>query len=408
MVQNIAYIDCSAGVSPELLLGAALDAGLALESLQEMLCTVSIFAACSVECTAIRSPERTGSQVILHGPDEPVLLSFAEWSAALEQVTTLPVSVVQTMLAILQTLAEATLVLSGLPRLRIAFSLSDVFAMSSTVLAFHMLTVQHIYATPLPLLIGQCTTASGETAPALDPLVLEVARRANIPWQPAQLPTVPLTSPGVAILAHLAEWSEPAMVMERIGYGLHGEPLQTSSAALRLYIGREPSTEAVGGMESDWVAVIESHIDNMSGELLGGLMERLFVAGALDATFTPIQMKKNRPATLVTVICPLELDETFALLLVRETSTLGVRIQHVRRLKAQREQVCIGTALGSVLVKVKGLGGEIVHVSPEFEECQRIAREQGLPLMEVYDVVRDAIRSTIVIEYEKKSEQTDE
>jgi uncharacterized protein (DUF111 family) len=408
MAQNIAYIDCSAGVRPELLLAAALDAGLALESLQKTLYAVPVFAACSVEYNVMRSPGRTGSLVMLHGPDFPAALTLAEWSTALEQNTMLPTPVVQTVEAVLQTLAEATFALSGLPATHITFAQPDVFAISSAVLAFYLLDVQRVYATPLPLLVGQRSTVSGEMLPALDPFVLEVARSANIPWLPAQLPSVPLTAAGVAILAHLAEWSEPAMVMERIGYGLYGETLQTSGAALRLYIGREHSTMSVGGMESDWVAVIESHIDNMSGELLGGLMERLFAAGALDATFTPIQMKKNRPATLVTVICPLTLGETISLILLRETSTLGVRIQHVRRLKAQREQVRIGTALGSVLVKVKCLGGEVVGASPEYEECQRIAREQGLSLMEVYEVVRDAIRGTIVVEFDKKSERTDE
>jgi uncharacterized protein (DUF111 family) len=131
----------------------------------------------------------------------------------------------------------------------------------------------------------------------------------------------------------------------------------------------------------------------MSGELLGGLMERLFEAGALDVSYTPLHMKKNRPATLVTVICREEDGERLALLLLRETSTLGVRIQPVRRLKARREQQRVETELGPMTVKVKRLGAQIVSVAPEYEECRRIARERAMPLMDVYEVARDAARS---------------
>jgi uncharacterized protein (DUF111 family) len=149
------------------------------------------------------------------------------------------------------------------------------------------------------------------------------------------------------------------------------------------------------GVETDWVTVIESHIDNMSGELLGGLMERLFSVGALDVSYTPIQMKKNRPATLLTILCPPEIGEQLALCVLQETTTLGVRIQQVCRLKAQRYQETISTSLGPIVVKVKRLGSRIVSAAPEYEECQRIARERGIPLIEVYEVVRAAIQHSI-------------
>jgi uncharacterized protein (DUF111 family) len=142
--------------------------------------------------------------------------------------------------------------------------------------------------------------------------------------------------------------------------------------------------------------VIESHLDTMTGELLGGLLERLFEAGALDVTYTPIQMKKNRPATLITVICPPALGEMLALLLLRETTTLGVRTQQMQRLKAQREQITLTTPLGSMLVKVKRLGSQIISAAPEYEECRRMAHEHNMPLIDVYEVVRHAIQNAII------------
>lgn len=141
------------------------------------------------------------------------------------------------------------------------------------------------------------------------------------------------------------------------------------------------------GIAMDWVAVLSSNIDNMDGELLGGLMERLFELGALDVSYTPIQMKKNRPATAITVICSLEKEKLLAYALLRETSTLGVRVEHMQRYIAQREQQSIETPLGMVLMKVKRLSGEIVSVRPEFEECQRIARERNIPLADVYRIL---------------------
>src|SRR5216110_273876 len=152
---------------------------------------------------------------------------------------------------------------------------------------------------------------------------------------------------------------------------------------------------ALQGAETDWVTVIESHIDDMTGELLGGFMDRLFSLGALDVTYTPIQMKKNRPATLLTILCPPVIGEQLALCVLQETTTLGVRIHQTRRLKAQRYQETISTSLGPVLVKVKRLGSRIISAAPEYEECQRVARERDIPLLEVYEVVRVAIHSAI-------------
>ena len=150
-----------------------------------------------------------------------------------------------------------------------------------------------------------------------------------------------------------------------------------------------------GQADTDWVTVIESNIDNMSGELLGGLMETLLAAGALDVSYTPIQMKKNRPAVMITLICPVEAGERLALMLLRETSTLGLRIQQIQRLKAQRTQERIETPIGPVVVKVKRLGTRIISALPEYEECIRISRERNMPLEEVYAVAQQAIATIL-------------
>lgn len=136
-------------------------------------------------------------------------------------------------------------------------------------------------------------------------------------------------------------------------------------------------------LERDEVVVIETNLDNVTGELLGGLMERLLAAGALDVSYTAMQMKKNRPGTLVRVIASPTDAERLAGMLVRETPTLGVRLLPMQRLIAARRVELAPTPYGSVAVKLKLLAGRVVSASPEFEECQRLAVAIGLPLSEL-------------------------
>lgn len=141
------------------------------------------------------------------------------------------------------------------------------------------------------------------------------------------------------------------------------------------------------GITTDNVAVLTSNIDNMDGESLGALMERFFELGALDVSYTPIQMKKNRPATALTIVCSLEREKIVVNALLRETSTLGVRVEHMQRYIAAREQQSLETPFGRVRFKLKRLGGQIVHARPEFDDCQRIAQEHHIPFVDVQRVL---------------------
>jgi pyridinium-3,5-bisthiocarboxylic acid mononucleotide nickel chelatase len=131
-------------------------------------------------------------------------------------------------------------------------------------------------------------------------------------------------------------------------------------------------------------------------------MERLLAAGALDVAYTPLHMKKNRPAVLLTVICRDEDGEALAHLLLSEANTLGLRMQHMQRRKAERAQQSIETPFGKMLVKVKLLGGRVISAAPEYEECRRIAWERSLPLEEVYEVARQTIQHAIIFVEDKE------
>jgi uncharacterized protein (DUF111 family) len=215
-------------------------------------------------------------------------------------------------------------------------------------------------------------------------------------WKPRSTEGGHVTPLGAALLVSLAQFDEPTMTIERVGNGF-ATSSQAMSDSLRLYLGRLRATELQdrGEADTDWVTVLSTNIDNMSGEVLGGIMERLFTAGALDVSYTPMQMKKNRPATMLMVVCPLEKGNELASILLRETTTLGVRVQQVQRLKAQRTPQTIDTPFGPMLIKVKRLGSQIISASPEYEECQRIAHERDMPLADVYVLAQQWIAKAI-------------
>ncbi len=142
-------------------------------------------------------------------------------------------------------------------------------------------------------------------------------------------------------------------------------------------------SELEAPLERDEVVVVETNLDDATGELLGWLMDQLLAAGALDVSYTPMQMKKNRPATLVRVIARPDDAEDLAALIVRETPTLGVRLMPMQRLIAARRTETVESPLGPVTVKLKLLAGKVVSASPEYDDCRRIAATTGLPLGEV-------------------------
>ncbi len=190
-----------------------------------------------------------------------------------------------------------------------------------------------------------------------------------------------VTPTGAAIITTLAKFERPAMTIEAVGYGAGSRDIAGRPNALRLWLGQRLQ-EAGRTM-----VLIETNIDDMSPELLAYAQEKLLAAGAADVWFTPIQMKKNRPGVMLSLICGEAQEEALARLLLRETSTLGVRARPVHRWEAERETLEFESSLGPAAVKVKRLPGEPPRVAPEYEPCKRLAEKTGLPLAEVYRIV---------------------
>jgi uncharacterized protein (TIGR00299 family) protein len=229
--------------------------------------------------------------------------------------------------------------------------------------------------------------------PVPAPATLEILRKVPAHWKPSPADGELVTPTGAAILATQASFQTPSIFIERVGYGF-GRTQFPWPNCLRICLGRAGNSHQHSDFaDSDWVTVIESNIDNMTGELLGALMDKLFSAGALDVNYTPIQMKKNRPAVMLTLICRVEDANALSELLLSESSTLGVRISQVQRLKAQRVLERIETPLGPISIKVKRLGDRIISSTPEYEDCQRIALEKGMPLEDVYEFAQQAMKN---------------
>lgn len=399
MAQKIAYLDCHSGISGDMFLGALLDAGLSLDILKDGLAALPL-KGYELTLNAFEDKGIRGLRfdVLLAEQEQPA--RHFSTIAALLQSSTLPPRVRETSLAIFRCLAEAEATVHGTSIEEVHFhevgAVDAIVDITGAAIGIEVLGIEQIYASPLPLTSGHVKTAHG-LLPVPAPATLEILRRVAAPWRSAPVEGELVTPTGAAILATLARFETPAISIEQVGYGFGQKRLPWPNC-LRLCLGRSQGEGYASdeGMDTDWVTVIETHIDNMSGELLGGVMERLFAAGALDVSYSALQMKKNRPATLITLLCRPEDGERMAGLVLRETDTLGVRIQQVQRRKAQRSQQRIDTPFGPLLVKVKRLGTRIISAAPEYEECRRIAGERHLPLEQVYEVAQAVAQSLII------------
>lgn len=399
MGQKIAYLDCHSGISGNMFLGAMLDAGLAYETLQHALTALPISGyELRYEPFSDKGIRGTYADVVMSEQQEQPVRHLAN---IVTIITTAQLSpfVRETALAIFQCLAEAEAAVHGTGIEEVHFhevgAVDAIVDIVGAAITLEVSGITQLYASPLPLSSGHVQTAHG-LLPVPAPATLEILRRVNAPWRPCNVEGEMVTPTGAAILASLAHFETPAIAIERVGYGFGRKHFPWPNC-LRLCIGQTYGTMIAGNeADTDWVTVIESNIDNMSGELLGGVMERLLAAGALDVSYTPIQMKKNRPAIMLSIICSPEAGDALAMVLLRETTTLGVRVQQMQRLKAQRSFQHIDTPFGPMLVKIKRLGKRIISAAPEYEECQRIANERGVPLVEVYDVAQQAIKNGII------------
>ncbi|MBL9128669.1 MAG: nickel pincer cofactor biosynthesis protein LarC, partial [Verrucomicrobiales bacterium] len=220
------------------------------------------------------------------------------------------------------------------------------------------------------------------------PATLEILAARQVAITQCEEPGELVTPTGAAILAEFAEsfGPLPAFAARKVGYGLGTRDNRTRPNVLRAMLGesQERPQPSAHDWETDTIAVLEANIDDVSGEILGHFMGRALEEGALDVFHTPIQMKKNRPGVQVTILCALADGDRLGQLLLTETSAFGVRQTLASRRKLRREFRSVETAWGPVRVKLGRLDGRVIHATPEFDDCQAIARRASVSLREVF------------------------
>ena len=383
----LAYFDCFSGISGDMTLGALVDAGLSVDLLKAELAKLPVdgytLAAERVKSKGLRGTlvrvdlDPSISQPHRHLAD---VLGIIQASA-------LPDYVKATSSAVFRKLAEAEARVHGVGVEEVHFhevgAVDAIVDVVGAVVGLAALGVEKAYASPLPTGSGTVQTAHG-LLPVPAPATLELLRGAGAPLRPSPAQTELVTPTGAAILATLAEFRQPALRLRAVGHGFGRKDLPWANC-LRLWLG-EP---LAAGVDRDEISVLEANLDDTTPELLGAAMGRLFEAGALDVYFTPIQMKKNRPGVKLSVLGPPELEDALAATMLRETTTLGVRVARARRLKARRWQQEVATPWGPVRVKVKAFEGQVT-AAPEYDDCLRLASAAGVPVAEVYAVARVA------------------
>jgi uncharacterized protein (TIGR00299 family) protein len=428
-VSRLLYFDCFAGASGDMMLGALIDAGLPIEVLREALGSLAIGgyelrasrvlrAGVSATKFTLIEPEPAPDAAPAvahadthghahdhehthghghthhghthgHGPShgahphrslreiEGLIATSALSSAAREKAIASFRKLAEAEAAIHETTVEQV-------HLHEVGALDSIIDIVGSVFALEWFGADRIVASPINTGSGMVKCAHGlfpVPAPATARLLTGVPIYANGP-------SMELTTPTGALLVtgHAQEYGPlPAMSVERIGYGAGDRDFVGFPNVLRVYVGRTAERS-----EEERVTVMQCEIDDMNPQLYGVLMERLLAAGALDVFFASVQMKKNRPGTLVTVLSPPDRREALSQIVFRETTTLGLRYHDVLRECLRREQIEVQTPWGPVRMKVARRGDALMNASPEFDDCRRLAAEHQVP---VKDVQAAAVRA---------------
>jgi pyridinium-3,5-bisthiocarboxylic acid mononucleotide nickel chelatase len=323
-------------------------------------------------------------------------------------ITESPLSdwVKQKSIAVFQRIAVAEGKIHGLPPEQVHFH--EVGAVDSIVdivggcIGLELLDKPRVLASPVVDGTGWIDCAHGRF-PIPAPATLAILGARGIPLSQCEEPNELVTPTGAALLAEFVETFGPmrGLVAEKIGFGLGMRDNRTRPNVLRAVIG-ESKVESPGSgadahdWETDTVAVLETNLDDISAELLGGVMERTLAAGALDVFHTAVQMKKNRPGVLLTVLCAEGDADKLSELLLRETSAFGIRRYTAERRKLKREFTTVQTPYGEVSVKVGRLDGRVVQTAPEFESCRRLAERVKLPVKQVYEAALRGIPPSLL------------
>lgn len=387
---RIAYLDCASGISGDMTLGALVDAGADLAAINAGVASLGL-PGVNILAAEVKKHGFRATQVTIEHPPEHKHRHLHHITDMIDQSQLTPL---QGELAkrIFTLLGEAEARVHGTTVRQVHFhevgAIDSIADIVGSAIGFDLLGIKQVACSAIPTGGGFIEIAHGRVSvPA--PATVELLK--GIPLAPSDVQAELTTPTGAAIVAALARsfGPVPAMTIEKIGYGAGMRDLETQPNLLRLLVGE--AAEA-GGSERAWV--IETTLDDTTGELIGHTCEKLLAAGALDVTTIPVQMKKGRPGVTISLICPQDAIAKLEAILFCETSTLGVRRWPVERHKLRREACTLETEYGPVAGVVAFLDETTQRFSPEYEACRHIASERAIPLRQVYEAAQRAWRQS--------------
>ncbi|HEX4949658.1 MAG TPA: nickel pincer cofactor biosynthesis protein LarC [Blastocatellia bacterium] len=402
---RILYLDCFAGISGDMTIGALLDLGLDFDYLKQELAKLGVegydLSLERVDRSGINAAKfdvhlampvhvhhhhdhdhhhhHDHTHEEHHSHDHRSLATIKHLIA----VSALSDQVKQTATAIFERIGEAEAKIHGVDIESVHFH--EVGAVDSIVdivgacIGFEALGIEQIISSPLHVGYGTFTCAHG-TYPIPGPAATEILR--GVPIYANNIEGELVTPTGAAIAATLAQdfVKMPLMRIEKVGYGAGTRVYEKFPNVLRAVLGELEAEDKT----PDTITVIEANLDDLNPQIFGHLMEQALAAGALDVFYTPVQMKKNRPGVLLTLLCATEMREPMMDLIFRETTTLGVRYREERRVILQREFVSVETPFGAITIKVaRNQTGQVMNAAPEFADCQAAALKHQVSLREV-------------------------
>ncbi|MGI8476086.1 MAG: nickel pincer cofactor biosynthesis protein LarC [Thermomicrobiales bacterium] len=388
---RIAYFDPFSGASGDMILGALVDAGLALDDLRAALAPLRL-AGYTLRAERTEQHSIGGTRVIVDVTDDAPARTWRDIRGMIEGAAVAPPVKAQA-LAIFTRLATVEASIHGTPVEDVHFhevgGIDAIVDICGACAGLHMLGVGQVFVGPLPLGSGFVRTAHGllpVPAPATAALIAEAKAPATQGTPGGSDHSGELLTPtGAAILTTIGSFKRLAFTPSRVGYGFGTRELPWPNA-LRLWLGEIPdrTTEPAPEPESGEI-LLETNIDDMSPQHMELLLERVFAVGALDAWLTPITMKKGRPATLVSVLAAASDRARLEDIVIRNTTTLGIRATPVDRTKAARRIETVETRWGEVRVKLRGWEGRVIDVAPEYDDCLEIARAADVTLRDVWN-----------------------
>ena len=382
------YFDCIAGASGDMLLGALLDAGLEEAALRAELAKLPIHGW-DIKVRKVDKSCFAATKVDVLVSPQPHSRPLPEIERVVRE-STLSDAVKTQALTVIRIIASEEARIHGMRleqvHLHEVSGEDAIIDIVGAIAGVELLGIERMVSSPLPLGRGFIQGAHG-SIPLPAPATVGILKGVPITGSPIQAELV--TPTGAALLKHLCSsfGQLPSMKLTAVGYGAGTWDLPIPNL-LRVMIGEG----AASGYQMDTVTMLETNIDDQNPEHYGHVMERALEAGALDVTLAPVQMKKNRPGVILSVLAKPEDTEAMREIILTETSSLGVREQNLQRTTLPRDCIRVDTPWGKTTVKISHLPGGAHKYAPEFEDCRLLARKAGVPLREVYVAAETAAR----------------